>query len=127
MKILKVERIGGTFMVHVANYKKKTMFRYFFQFSFKKPWLIPGVERNYNKLEFDLYGWLFFYFGKEYTGLLYETNDKETVLKNRKGQSYYLFSLDSYAEKMMMKKHLKLGTHFKVEKNDDKLYLLLEA
>lgn len=127
MRNIKIERMGGTMAILVTNFKKKTMIRYYVQLSPKKPWLIPGVSRNFKKMGFDLYGWLFLYFGKEYIGLLYESDDKETILRDKKGRNYYLFSLDSYEEKMTIKKHLKLGTYFRVEKNDDKLCLLLEA
>lgn len=127
MKILKVERIGGTFLLYVVNFRRKTMFRYYFQFSFKKPWLLPGFQKNYENLGFDLYGWLFFYFGKEYTGLLYETTDKETVLKDKKGKSYYLFGLESYGEKMLIREHLKARHAFFIEKKGDTLHLSIEA
>ena len=56
-------RYRATWMV---MYQRKDGKRYsvYWQFSLKKPWLLPKYDPEFGESKIPLYGWLFFYFGK---------------------------------------------------------------
>lgn len=118
---------SGTFAITVANFKHKTIEDYILQFSLKKPWLLPKVERNYENLGHDLYGWLFVYFGKHYRGVLYETDDRDnTSYDKNTGKHYHFFELEQYKEKMIIKQYIKHEIDFHVEHiNENEVVLKL--
>lgn len=57
------QRYRATWMV---MYQKRDGQQYsvYWQFSLKKPWLLPKYDPEFGKDKVPLYGWLFFYFGK---------------------------------------------------------------
>ena len=64
--ILAVRRKRCTWMVSYKNTEGK-LSQVYWQFSFKKPWLIPHFDDGTSGPRtgmLPLYGWLFFYFGK---------------------------------------------------------------
>lgn len=55
------KRIRSTFGIIIPKKQKI----YFIQFSLKEPWILPKHEPHYKKdtWNWNMYGWLFFYFG----------------------------------------------------------------
>lgn len=115
LKIIGKERLYGTFGLTLCNFKTKVINLYIFQFSLKKPWLIPHVERNYESKS-DLYGWLFFYFSKSTLAVIYDGED-DAKLTDRDGKHYYVFKVDNYKERVIVDTYIKHGINFYVESN----------
>ncbi|MCB7508718.1 hypothetical protein G7B22_28815 [Blautia sp. MSK.20.9] len=57
-------RIRTTWMV-LYNQKNGEQYSVYWQFSLKKPWLLPKYEPEFGESKVPLYGWLFFYFGRK--------------------------------------------------------------
>lgn len=55
-------RLRATWMVAYKN-SNGDMYSVYWQFSLKDPWLLPKYDPNF--CSGPLYGWLFFYFGRE--------------------------------------------------------------
>ena len=62
-EVYSAKRIGGTWMFGYNDRNGNRQCLYW-QFSMKKPWLIPHKEKEFGKHKIPLSGWLFFYFGK---------------------------------------------------------------
>ncbi|WP_097006333.1 hypothetical protein [Lacrimispora amygdalina] len=79
--IIKYWRKNGSFYFMKADFKYKTAYTDVIQFSLKDPWLFPKYKDDFAGYEgLRFYGWLFFYFGRVYTGLLYPSEaENETV------------------------------------------------
>lgn len=79
----------------VANTKKKLMYIYTLQLTLKNPWLLPKYKDNYLGIEgYRLYGWLFIYFGKYCSGILYPGKIEDKGGFVYKGQRYFVASRD---------------------------------
>ena len=57
-------RLRATWMVDYKN-SNGDMYSVYWQFSLKKPWLLPKYEPEFGESKIPLYGWLFFYFGRK--------------------------------------------------------------
>ena len=106
IKILTFKRKRGTFWFNIVNFKTKEAYSLYFQFSLEKPWLIPHYEENYSNLNIPLYGWLFFYFGRESIGFIYETENKDAKISH-KNKRYYLYTISQELRKDFRKKNKK--------------------
>lgn len=60
-KVLKILRKNGTFVF--INGKDASR-NFLIQFSLKDPWILPKHDSKFLDGGCDLYGWLFFYFGR---------------------------------------------------------------
>ena len=60
-RALKILRKNGTFVF--VNGKDVSR-NFLIQFSLKDPWILPKHDPKYLNGDCDLYGWLFFYFGR---------------------------------------------------------------
>ena len=65
-----------------ANFKNQTAYTDVIQITLKNPWLIPKYEDDFAGIEgLRLYGWLFFYFGRYYAGLLIPAEQDDDIEK----------------------------------------------
>lgn len=68
-----VQNAGELYEIGLAHINKKEkkesgngdMYSVYWQFSLKKPWLLPKYEPEFGESKIPLYGWLFFYFGRK--------------------------------------------------------------
>jgi hypothetical protein len=104
-----------------VNFKTKEAYSIYFQFSLKDPWLLPKCDKHFGKGDYPLYGWLFFYFGRETEGIIYETSDVDTKIKDRSGKHYYLFRIKDRDMKDKVRLAVKNKADFevKIKNNDD--------
>lgn len=86
--LLKVHRIRFTWLFTIANFKSKEIYDIYFQFSLKDPWLLPKYDPHFGKTDTPLYGWLFFYFGRQTIGMLYKTDATNAPICDKKGNKY---------------------------------------
>lgn len=62
VEVIFATRLRATWMVAYKN-SNGDMYSVYWQFSLKDPWLLPKYDPNFRSG--PLYGWLFFYFGRE--------------------------------------------------------------
>lgn len=106
--ILKINRSRFTWQIIKVNFKTKEAYTWYIQLSCKSPWLIPRVDRHFSNLDIPLYGWLFLYFGRVTEGVIYETQENDAKIRDKKsGTKYYMFSLNSRKEKDIMRTIIK--------------------
>lgn len=64
VEVIFATRLRTTWMVAYKN-SNGDMYSVYWQFSLKKPWLLPKYEPEFGESKIPLYGWLFFYFGRK--------------------------------------------------------------
>lgn len=98
--LIKKWKTGETIYWMKANFKNRTAYTDVIKITLKEPWLIPKYEDDFAGLEgFRLYGWLFFYFGRYYAGLLvpaekedfeFTENENKKPLIDEMGNEWWL-------------------------------------
>ena len=79
-KIVLFKRKHRTFMWWILNKNTNKINNAYIQFSLKNPWCIPKYNPNFLNGNCPLFGWLFFYFGKNEIGVLI---DEKITLYNK--------------------------------------------
>lgn len=105
----------------MCNFKTKEAYSIYIQFSLTDPWWLPRYKPHYSKINIPLCGWLFFYFGRQTEGILYETEESDAKITDKQGQKYYLFTIKDRNIKDRVRKAIKHQAHFevKIKLNDD--------
>lgn len=119
--ILHIDRRRFTWNIMHVNFKTKEAYSIYFQFSLKDPWWYPKYDKHFGKGDYPLYGWLFFYFGRTTEGIIYETKDTNTKIKDKNGKHYYLFRLKDREMKDKVRAAVKNKADFEVreDQNED--------
>lgn len=77
-----------------CNFKNKTVYTDVIQLTLKNPWWIPKYEDDFGGVKgLRLYGWLFFYFGRYYAGLIFPAeneDDTENSLVDKNGKKWFV-------------------------------------
>jgi len=75
---LKYHQGKETYFWDRIDFRNGTLYTNTIQITLKDPWLLPKYEDDFAGIEgLRLYGWLFFYFGRFYKGLIYPALEGE--------------------------------------------------
>lgn len=113
--IIEVQRDGFTWNFMNVNFRTKEAYSIYIQFSLQEPWLFPKYDPHFSNLDIPLYGWLFFYFGRQTEGILYKTEDEDAKFSDLKGNRYHLFIAKERQMKDDIRKAVKKKAIFEVE------------
>lgn len=95
-KIISAKRQRGTAVFTIVNFTNKEVYQVYFQFSLKDMWLKPHFE-DFGKSKIPLYGWLFFYFGRESVGFIEQTSDiasdEKCIIFDKHHNTYIIYAL----------------------------------
>lgn len=108
----------------MCNFKPKEAYSIYFQFSLVDPRWFPKYDPHFGKADIPLYGWLFFYFGRQTQGIIYETDSATAKIQDKNGQKYYVFLLKDRKIKdevrQAIKAHAKLEVKNIGDENENK-------
>lgn len=113
--IINIVRKRFTWNIMKINFKTKEAYSIYFQFSLKDPWIFPKHEPHFGKTDISLYGWLFFYFGRQTEGILYETTDKNAKIVDKKDNKYWLFTIKEREMRDKVRESIKNKAMFDVK------------
>lgn len=116
-RIIYHKRIRGSFLFWIIDFDTQEVYSTLFQFSFKDPWWLPRYEPEYGKIKTPLYGWLFFYFGRETSGVIVpakrgEVSTAKKPIYDRFGNRWHMYGFD---DKQMAKNFRKIIKRHKAE------------
>jgi len=97
--VIKHWRTKETFYWMKVNFKTATAYSDVIQITLKDPWWFPKYEDDFAGVKgLRLYGWLFFYFGRVYTGFIYPAEETDTYKKcivDKNGKKWLYFSKEN--------------------------------
>ena len=74
--IIKKWKKNSAFYWTIVNFRNRLLYTNLIQITFKNPWFFPKYEDDFGGISgLRLYGWLFFYFGRVYSGILYPSRE----------------------------------------------------
>lgn len=126
--ILKKWKKDSTYYIMKVNFKTHLAYTDIIQITLKEPWFFPKYEDNFAGIPgLRLYGWLFFYFGRYYAGIVYPAFDNEkTNLQDKAGKYYHIVFKDKIKNFKKYKNLLKLKNvnvlFEKINEKDDGSY-----
>lgn len=116
-KILFLKRIDFTFLVGIANFSTREVYNIYWQFSLVDPWWLPKCDPEFGKEKKPLYGWLFFYFGRDTEGVVVPAaHGEEPAAKkpiyDRRGRLWHMYG---FTNRQMAKDFRCMVKKFKTE------------
>lgn len=115
-----------------ANFKNRTVYTDIVQITWENPWLLPRYEDDFGGWQgLRLYGWLFFYFGRVYEGILipYDAvGDVKKPLVDKDGNKWCLITKDKIHDFSSIRQKTKLALRknwditYKKNYNEDGTY-----
>ena len=99
--IIKKCKKDSTFYWTIANFKNRLLYTNLIQITLKEPWLFPKYEDNFGGIPgLRLYGWLFFYFGRVYSGILYPSEEGDTGkgILDKSWKKWYLGTREQFKD-----------------------------
>lgn len=136
MLIKKHTKDGITYWMR-ANFKNRTAYTDIIQITLEKPWLIPKYEDDFGGWKgLRLYGWLFFYFGRVYEGMLIPMDPKDVDVKkplvDKNGNKWSLIPKDKMDDFKAIKKNTRFALRrkwnitYERNYNDDGTYSITQ-
>lgn len=108
--ILKKWKKNSTHYTMKVNFDNNLVYTDILQITLHDPWLLPKYKDNFAGINgLRLYGWLFFYFGRYYGGILYPAfdNSDDPCIVGKDGKRYYIMPRDKVNDFEKAKKVLK--------------------
>lgn len=122
--IIKKWKKNSAFYWTIVNFRNRLLYTNLIQITFKNPWFFPKYEDDFGGISgLRLYGWLFFYFGRVYSGILYPSREGDIgdgIIDNA-GNKWYLGTrgqIPNFDKKIKeLRKKLRKGYHIKYVRN----------